>query len=87
MTKNYPQRLGAIVLTAVVMWRRRAYAGAYAACFPPQVPTPAYAVQGFAYAGPCYDTTLAWDVMGGCRAAHVKNRLSECHGLGSREGR
>ena len=32
--------------------------------FPQKVLTPAYAVQGFAYAAPCYDTTLAWDVTG-----------------------
>ena len=30
-----------------------------------KVLTPAYAVQAFAYAGPCYDTTLAWHVTGG----------------------
>ena len=33
--------------------------------FPQKVLTPAYAVQASAYAGPCYDTTLAWHVTGG----------------------
>ena len=30
--------------------------------FPQKVLTPAFAVQGFAYAWPWYDTTPAWDV-------------------------
>ena len=49
---------------------------------PQKVLTPAYAVQGFAYAGPCYDTTLAWDVTGGFRAAqldpHPKPGQQDC---------
>ena len=36
--------------------------------FPQKMLTPAYTVQGFAYAGPCYDTTLTWDVTGGFKS-------------------
>ena len=39
--------------------------------FPQKVLTPACAVQALAYAGPCYDTTLAWHVTGVFRAAHM----------------
>ena len=44
--------------------------------FPQKVLTPAYAVQAFAYAGPCYDTTLLGMQRGCFRAAQVSSNPS-----------
>ena len=44
--------------------------------FPQKVLAPAYAVQAFAYAGSCYDTTIAWHVTVFFRAAHLAEHPS-----------